>query len=108
GTFGACSAVMRARGLRWLSPRPLRARSRRCSQLGIDLVDRAAARLHRDQPKSESAENVPGGEIGKARDQCVEGCLRAVEIGLAGDQRQSGWADELAEIADAVDQAHAA
>src|SRR5215472_7909204 len=64
-----------------------------------DLGDRSAARFKADEPE---------GEIEKTRDQRVECGRRLDVVGRAGDQRQPGRADELAEIADTVDKTHAA
>src|SRR5215472_9491214 len=42
-------------------------RGYRSSQGAVDLVDRAAPRLHRDQPKGDRSQHIPGGEVEKAR-----------------------------------------
>src|SRR5215469_13582914 len=70
------------------------------AQLLVDLVDRPAARLDRDQPERDGAEQVPGRKIEKARDQRRLGRRRLDVVRRAGDQRQPGGAYELAEIAD--------
>src|SRR6516165_1031991 len=78
----------------------------RSAERFVDLLDRAAARFKADAPKG--AEDVPEGEVIEARDQCIERRLRLDVVRRAGDQRQAGRADELAEIADAIDEAHSA
>src|SRR6516225_4668230 len=74
----------------------------------VDLADRTAACRKTDKPENEGAEHVPEGEIEKARKQRIERCLRLDVVGRTGNQRQTRWADELAEVADAVDETHAA
>src|SRR6516225_5954520 len=74
----------------------------------VDLADRAAARLKTDKPEGEGAQHVPEGEIEKARNKRIERCLRLDIVGRAGDQRQTRRANELAEVADAVNETHAA
>src|SRR5690242_20245568 len=57
--------------------------SRRRAQFRIDLVDCAAARLHRDEREGDRAEHVPRSEIGESGDQGIECRLRFDVVGRA-------------------------
>src|SRR6516162_3847452 len=80
----------------------------RSAERFVDLLDRTAACFKADEPEGKGPENVPESEVVEARDQRIERRLRLDVVGRAGDQRQPRRADELAEIADAVDKSHAA
>src|SRR5215472_3025621 len=79
----------------------------RAAERIVDLADRTAARFKADEPEGDRSQDVPEGEIVEAGNQRIECRLRFDVVGRAGDQGQPGRADELAEIANAVDKSHA-
>jgi len=78
------------------------------SQRAVDFVDSAAAGFEADEQHGDQCQDVPAGKVVHGRDQRTGGRLGAHEVGGAGDDREPGRADELAEIAGAIGQPHAA
>src|SRR5215469_2227432 len=88
--------------------RGCRRHGRRPAERAVDLADRTTARFKADEPEGDRSQDVPEGEIVEAGNQRIECRLRLDVVGRAGDQGQPRRADELPEIANAVDKTHAA
>ena len=71
----------------------------RLYERGVELFDRAAARLDPDKPESERREDVPGSEVIEGRNDRGERHLRVAVIGRAGDQGEAERVDEFSVIA---------
>jgi len=71
----------------------------RLRERGVELFDRAAARLDPDKPESERREDVPGSEVIEGRNDRGERHLRVAVIGRAGDQGEAERVDEFSVIA---------
>src|ERR1700730_11671607 len=89
--------------------RNLRRRARRSAERGVDFIESAAPRLVAEGPKADQAEDIPGGKICESRPKHDEvGRCGLDYIGGAHERRQAERPDELAEVADAVADSHAA
>src|SRR5215472_17562752 len=74
----------------------------------VDLLDRPALGLEADQQEHQRRLRVPEGEEQQGREQRRRHDLGTDVIGRTDDQRESERSDDLAEIADAITEAHAA
>src|ERR1700739_1929541 len=73
-----------------------------------DLFDRAALGLDSKKCEDETGLAVPKGEEEEGREDRLERHLGTDVVGRADDKREAERADDLAEIADAVAEPHAA
>src|SRR5260221_14272295 len=75
----------------------------------VDLIESAALGLEAERPEPDHADDVPHGEVAQCRAEHYEvGRGGLDQIARAHDQRESQRADELAAVADAIAEAHAA
>ena len=75
----------------------------------VDLFEGAALRFEPEHPEPDHPEDVPRGEVTQCRAEHDQvGCGGPDHIACPHDQREPERPDELAAIADAVAQAHAA
>src|ERR1700722_2022808 len=75
----------------------------------VDFVECAALGFKPKHPEPDHAKDIPRGEVTQCRAKHDEvGCGWPGHVARAHDQRQAEWPDELAAVADAIAETHAA
>src|SRR6516162_1894600 len=77
-------------------------------ELAADLLDRAALRLDPEEGENKACLPAPESQKQQRREERIERHLRGDVIGRADDQGEPEGTDDLAEITNAVAEAHAA